>query len=368
LPKPLILNKPVIGITGSAGKTTTKEMLASILQKKWRIYKTYGNANDYQHTKKAVEKILPKHKAAVLEFGMFYSGGIRKHCSIIQPNIGIITNVGTAHIGNFNGQIKGVALAKSELIHNMKQTGLLVINGDDTNSRLLTTKGFKGKIFTVGIKNKTTYQAFNIKYAKKGMSFQVVVRGQIYTFFIPVFGKHNIYNALSAIAVADHLNFSPNDMINGLKSFVRPNQRLSVHNLKNNIKVIDDTFSANPNAMKAAIDVLDQIGEGKKIAVLGTMLEMGKYAVKGHKDVGKYVARKKIDNLITFGVGAEKIGEGAIEAGFNKNKIRHFTDRKKLNSFLISQLSPNVSILIKASHRLNMNQTVKYILKYLKSH
>jgi len=362
LNKPLILNIPVVGITGSAGKTTTKEMTASILQQRWKVFKTKGNANTYKNTMNYAQMIKPYYGAVVLEFGMFHLGGIRKHCEIIQPNIGIVTNVGTAHIGNFNGKIEGIARAKSELIQNMKQTGTLILNTDDENSRMLQTKGFRGKIITVGINKSSTYQAKNVKYAKNGMLFDLMIKGKKQSFYIPSFGVHNVYNALSAIAVADQLGLSVDMMKQGLRTYTKPYRRLNVFSLANGIKLIDDTYSANPNAMKVAIKVAKDIGTGGKIAILGTMLEMGEYSIKAHKEVGRFLAYHKFDYLYTFGKEAKYIAEGAREVGFPHTQVFSFFDKGKMHSHLRNKIKGNITILVKGSHGMKMNETVQFLL------
>lgn len=366
LAKPLILNIPVVGITGSAGKTTTKEMTASVLQQKWKIFKTKGNANTYKNTLKYLKMIHPYHQAVVLEFGMLHSGGIRKHCQIIQPNIGIITNVGSAHIGNFNGKIEGIARAKSELIQHMKQTGTLILNADDKNSQLLQTKRFPGKIITIGINQQATYQAKNVKYVRSGMEFEVSLKGKKHRFYIPTFGIHNIYNALFAIAVADHLGFDAELIKRGLRGYTKPRRRLNVFTLPQGIQIIDDTYSANPHAMKAAIKVASDIGNKNKIAVLGTMLEMGNYSVKAHKDVGRFLAKHHFNYLYTFGKQAKYIADGAIEAGFPRSHIMTFLEKGKMHANLITKIKPNTTILIKGSHGMKMNETVHFLINYYK--
>ena len=207
---------PIIAITGSAGKTTSKAFLASILSKKWNIFESKDYWNTTEHTKKHASEINPSHEAVVLEYGMAYPGVITDHCSIIKPNISIVTNVGLAHVGNFDGDIKKVAHAKSELIHGMDQEGVLFINKDDPNSTYLETENFKGKIITIGVKSAADYRAYDINYADNGMNFKMKLQGQEILLFIPILGEHHVYNALNAIAVADHLGFTPMEIKLGL--------------------------------------------------------------------------------------------------------------------------------------------------------
>ncbi len=215
-PQPKEQQKPIIAITGSAGKTTSKAFLGSILSRKWKIFESKDYWNTTEHTKKHAEEINASHEAVVLEYGMAYPGIITNHCSIIQPNISVITNIGLAHVGNFDGDIKGVAKAKSELIHGMDQSGLLILNKDDDNSRFLETQQFKGKIITVGIHRPADYKAYDIQYKDVGMTFKIKLQGQEITMYIPILGEHHVYNALNAIAVADTLGFSPIDIQAGL--------------------------------------------------------------------------------------------------------------------------------------------------------
>ncbi|WP_241254438.1 UDP-N-acetylmuramoyl-tripeptide--D-alanyl-D-alanine ligase [Brevibacillus sp. SYP-B805] len=359
--RPLVLRKPVIAITGSAGKTTTKEMIGSVLRRRWRIVKTPYNQNTVPYTRKLVKKITAAHGAVVLEFGMLRAGHIRKHCQIIQPNYGVITNVGTAHIGNVGGTIAGVARAKSELIRFMRRTGKLFLNADDPHSRLLSTGGFRGRIFRIGVKEHADYQAYNIRYRENGMSFDVKLDGTEYTFSIPVPGEHNIYNALFAIAVCHQLNCSPGTIQLGLRSFRRPKSRLTMYRLSRGIKVIDDSYSANPSAVKAALDVLAKVGTGTNVAVLGSMLEMGNYAVKGHKLVGRYAAQKKVDYLYTLGKSARYIKRGATQSGFPQERAVHCATKAQLHRLLRRRLRPNTTFLVKASHKMKMKETVQYL-------
>lgn len=367
MPKTLILSKPVIAITGSAGKTTTKEMIASILRTRWRIFASYRSFNQHTCSARNAKRIRPFHRAAVLEFGMGARGQIRKHCQFIQPNMSVVTNVGTAHIGNVGGSVHGIAQAKSELIKYMKQTGYLVTNADDLNSELLETKAFQGTIVTVGIQKKADFQAVNIHYKKGGMGFDVQLDKKLQSFYIPIYGEHNVYNALNAIAIAHALGFTPKEIRSGLASYKRTPHRLNVFRYGRGLTLIDDSCSANPNAVRAALDVLSKMDGETKIAVLGTMLAMGKYSSKAHEEVGKYVADADIDYLYAYGKKARLIASGAIRSGFPANRIRMFETEATLRRSILACLKPNTVILLKASHKIGLEKTVQYVKKRAKS-
>lgn len=365
--KPLILARPVIAITGSAGKTTTKEMIAAVLRRRWQIFKSRLNGNFYTNIRKYAKEITPAHRAIVLEYGMLRLGHIKRSCRIIQPNQGVITNVGTAHIGNVGGKIAGVAKAKSELIRYMRRTGKLFLNADDVHSRKLRTKGFRGKIYKVGVKRVAHYRAYHVRYTENGMAFDVKLDGKAYPFFVPVFGTHNIYNALFAIAVCHQLRCRASLIQAGLRTYQKPKRRLSSYRLPGGARLIDDTYSANPHAMKAAVDVLSKVGRGTNIAVLGSMMELGSYSVRGHRDVGRYLARKKVDYLYTYGAAARYIGKAATLAGLPAAKVKHCATRQELHKSLVQHLEPNATILVKGSNKMKMSLTVRYLRRVAKA-
>lgn len=357
--------RPIIAVTGSAGKSTTKEMIASILKNKWTIYKSKANLNHYSSTQKHIQNIKQWHQGVVLEFGMGSKGSIAKHCKIIKPTIGVVTNVGSAHAGYFRGKVRGIAKEKSNLIKGMKQDGLLFLNADDPNSRLLDLTGFKGKVVKIGCRKKADYFASNIQYADKGMTFDVNINGKKYSFFIPVFGSHHVLNALFAIAVTHQLGCNTEEIKKGLKNTLKMKRRLKLLHLKNKVKVIDDTYSSNPQAAIAAIRVLQNISSQKRIAILGSMFSLGSYSVHGHKKVGKYIAKKKIDLLYTLGAQGKLIGEGAISAGFPKENVKHFDTKERLHEELKKTLEPNSTILIKGSNKMKMHRTVRFLRRML---
>lgn len=358
----LVLKRPVIAVAGSSGKTTTKEMIASILKQQWQIYKSPGNRNNRHNIRGHVKRINTYHRAIVLEFGMSARGHLTQSCRIIKPNMAIITMVGTAHIGNLGGLLSNLIRAKSELIKHMQPNGTLFLNADDKNSRLLLSRNFHGKIVKVGIQNHANYLATHVAYAQGGMTFQVKLDGHAYDFFIPIYGNHNVYNALFAIALSHTLGFNPKEIIAGLKSYQRPSHRLIIYKLKRGIRLIDDTFNANPNSVKAALDVLTTISKDKNVAVLGSMTDLGSYSKVGHMTVGKYAASKSnLSHIYTYGKEGRQIAMAAVKAGFPRDKIIHSDKRETLHKHLKSSLQPGSTVLIKGSHSMGMNKTVRFI-------
>ncbi|XQY91004.1 YheC/YheD family protein [Metabacillus sp. HB246100] len=359
---PLIITIPTIAITGSSGKTTTREILACILEEKWKVLRNIGNKNLPNNTKQIAEAYDSTIDAIVLELGMGKQGAGQKHCSHLQPNISIITNIGTAHYGNLGNSIESTAKNKSALIKYMKQDGLLVLNGDDENSKLLDCSTFKGRILRIGTKGNADYCASDICYVNKGMEFNVKIDGVSETFFLPSFGFHNIQNALLAIAVAHQVGFSATEIRTGLTKYVVPIKRLNVYELCNESLLIDDTVNANPQSVKAALDVQGELGEGKKrIVVLGSMLELGTHTEVGHKEVGAYAAQKGVDAILTYGRAAQDIMEGAIERGFDPDKVMHFKNREDMHREIKRWIVSHSIILVKGSSAMNMNKTVKFI-------
>lgn len=353
-------DKPIIAITGSAGKTTSKAFLGSILSKKWNVFESKDYWNTTEHTKKHAEEINDSHQAVVLEYGMAYPGIITNHCSIIQPNISIVTNIGLAHVGNFDGDVRKVAKAKSELIQGMDQQGLLILNKDDDNSNYLLTDQFKGKILTTGIHTEADYRAYDIQYKENGMAFKMELQGQEIQLFIPILGEHHVYNALNAVAVADYLGFTPQEIKAGLH-FKKPPRRLTVYNCRDRITVIDDTVHSHPQGVRAALNVLTNVSNKRRVAIIGQMRELGDLREEEYRKLGEFIVEQGIDLLITYGFRTEEIGAAAIAKGMDSNKIYHFTNKDQLHALLEKIIEPHDTILVKGASKTNMFETVKFL-------
>lgn len=349
---------PVIGITGSSGKSTTKEMLASILSQRWRILKSHGNNNAPNHIRKLLQGLKPYHKACVLEFGASRPGMIARHCRIKQPTVGIITLLGTAHIGKFGGLSKLIS-SKSELIRGMDPKGLLILNRDDPRTPLLDKGRFRGRIVYFGVKKDCDYRGRSISYARKGMRFSVRIAGTNERFFVPIYGTHNVYNALAAIAAARSLGFSVAHIRRGLARYYRMRSRLRVSKGINGITVIDDSYSAIPEAVKAAIDVLAKLKRGRPaVAVLGGMADLGSSSARIHRRIGHYIADKDIDRLITVGDTAKRIRAAAIDRGMPQKKTRHFDSLGRAVVGIRGAVPQDSVVLLKASHKYGFSALV----------
>lgn len=344
------MRKPIIAITGSSGKTTTKEMIASILQTRWRTFKSIENGNDTWFTSQYKKQINSCYKAVVLEYGMKKRGDIKRHCELIQPKIGVITNVGRAHIAHFKNGVRGIATAKSELITGMNRKGILFLNKDDHYSKLLNHKSFQGQMITVGIRNKADFSAQHIRYSSKGMIFNVRLGKEEHTFHIPCFGKCNVYNALFAIAVSHHLGCSAAEIKRGFNNMKNPYGRLSVSKIRRKMIVINDSFNTKPE-LDSALDVLLHVGSngGRKIAVLGDIQDLGKHAKTIHLAQGRRLGAKKLDLLYTYGLHSRYLGIGAQQTGMSSQQVKHFTRISSLKRALAMQRKTGGTFLLKGS-------------------
>ncbi|MGC6585293.1 UDP-N-acetylmuramoyl-tripeptide--D-alanyl-D-alanine ligase [Paenibacillus sp. Dod16] len=357
----------VIGITGSSGKTTTKEMIASILQQRHRVFKSYKNGNDCWFTSQYAKQIKPSHEYAVLEFGMKHAGEITKHCQLIQPDIGLITNIGKAHIGNFKHGINGIAASKSEIISGMKPNGLLVTNADDPNSKKLTFHdSFKGRIVTIGIKQTADYRAGNIRYSTQGMSFSVMLRGANEHFDIPSIGIYNVQNSLFAIAVCDQLGIPVSDIKHGLLHYERPYARMELNHLNNGAILINDAYNTKPE-LNAALDVLRYLSKGKRrVAVIGGITDTGKWTKNIHYQAGKDLARSDLHALYTFGTKGKHIAIGAKKNGMKKHVV-HVASMAELKRKVQREIGLGSVILFKGAARNNNTILMRFIDRLLGS-
>ncbi|MCX7921310.1 MAG: UDP-N-acetylmuramoyl-tripeptide--D-alanyl-D-alanine ligase [Clostridia bacterium] len=355
---------PFVGITGSVGKTSTKDMIASVLEQEFNVLKTQGNFNNEIGLPLTVFNLESSHEAAVIEMGMSGFGEISRLTSIVRPSIAVITNIGLSHIEKL-GSRQNILKAKMEIFEGLRKDGLAVLNGDD---KLLYGLKDLLKFRTVfyGMEEDVDYQAYNITpVGESGTYFEITIGSREYKVHVPVPGIHNVYNALAAIAAGIELKISMGKIVKGISQFSSGKMRQNIISHKG-FKIINDAYNASPQSMEAAISVLKDIaGNNRTIAVLGDMLEMGEWAYKAHIDVGKFAATKGIDYLITIGENGKNIAIGAQKAGVPEGNIHTFEDNNAANAFLKGLVKENDYILVKGSRGMRMEQIVESLTNEL---
>lgn len=352
---------PVIGVTGSSGKTTTKEMLAAILGQRWQVMKTRSNLNLPDFVPGHVFRIRKHHGAAVFEMGMNGPGQIAKQSRAVKPNIGIITHIGQGHVGAFNSK-EEVIKEKSDIMAGIPEDGHLLLNADDPNTAKIDLADFKGQVHYFGLQNKAEITATDIRTNTGGTRFKAVAPGFREEFFIPTFGHHNVSNALAAILAARLTGVETGQIKKGLVRYRKPYMRLQVVNGIRQTLLINDTYNANPDSVIAGLDVLKLLSSGRKsVAVLGNMLEQGQYSVEAHRQVGKKAAALQLDLLITVGQSAREIARGALQAGMAKEKVFSFAWRPQAGLYLHKTLPDKAVVLFKGSRGVYLERVVKML-------
>jgi len=352
---------PVIGVTGSVGKTSTKDVIASVLSKKYKVLKTEGNNNNGLGLPLTILK-LKDHDIAVIEMGMNHMGEISELTKIAKPTISVITNVGTSHIGNL-GSRENILKAKLEILEGMEKPILVCNNDNDLLHKWAEDNKNKIEIKTYGIQEKGDIWADNIKLNETCSYFKCHMGEEEIDIKIPVGGIHFVYNALVGIIVGKMNNLKNEEIILGLEQVEVAKKRMEKIELKDNITLINDSYNASYESMKAAIEYLNNIEIGRKIAVLGDMLELGKYAIELHKKVGKEVANNNIDILICSGENSKYIIEEAIENGMNKDNTYYENNIEEVEKRLTKLTKENDNVLIKASNGMQFYKLAESIVE-----
>lgn len=348
-------NIPVVAVTGSTGKTSTKELIASVLQERYRVHKTYKNFNNEIGLPLTIFELENCHDISVLEMGMNNPGEIQRLAEIGRPDVSVITNIGTAHIENL-GSRENILKAKLEITSFFNEKSLLVVNEDDDYLSTIKDKAYTVK--RVSTKGNGDYNAYDIhNFGEKGIEFKCIYRGEEHQFKILVPGMHNVYNALASIAVGDRFDLSPEDIKEGLLNFKSVNQRMDVIAFNNGIKIINDCYNANLDSMKAALDVLSDLKCDRKIAVLGDMFELGEFSIEAHKQVGRY-SQEKCNMLIAVGKDSIHMHSEAEK----KIQSYHFNTREEACQLLRNVIKPGDAILVKASRGMSMEHIVNFLV------
>ncbi len=354
---------PVIGITGSVGKTSTKDIIASVIAKKYNVLKTQGNYNNQIGMPFTVLG-LKDHNAAVIEMGMNQKGEISNLTKIAKPTVAVITNVGTAHIGNL-GSRENILKAKLEILEGLQENGTLVINNDNDmlHNWYEANKNNNFKIVTFGMENESDIMPYDISLREDGSTYKIGIDGKTYNVNISVGGNHFVLNSLCAIAIGRLFNIRMEDILDGIANFELTKRRMQVEKNSDGVTIINDCYNANYDSMKAAIEYLGKINSNKKIAVLGGMLELGEFSKELHEKVGEEVVKNNIDILIAVGELAKDIANKAINEGISKEKVYMCEKNSEAIETIRKIAKSGDAILLKASNGLNFQEIFNEICK-----
>ena len=374
------LGIPVVAITGSVGKTTTKDMVASVLSSRYRTLKTAGNLNNHLGLPMTVFRLSAEDEIAVLEMGMNHLGEIDYLVRIAQPDVAVITNVGDAHIGNL-GSKENILRAKCEIFHGLKKGGTAVLNGDDAllatlrpgASRVSDPEGSDdfSKMYAeidaggftyhwAGESEACDYRAVNIDDTLPDeVRCDAQTPAGTFALEIPSLGRHMIYPAMTAAAVGQYFGLSEAEIAEGIREFESTRMRMDVEKYDNGIILYNDTYNANPQSMEAALGILANAPAEHKVAVVGDMLELEPFAEKLHRQVGEFAAELPIDTLVTVGTRAGWLAEAALEHGMED--VRPCTDKKEAKEVLTELVQPDTAFLFKASRGMALEELCEFV-------
>ncbi len=350
---------PVVALTGSNGKTTTKEMISACLETTFPILKTKGNLNNLVGLPLTLLNLTEKERVAVLEMGMNVPGEIRRLTEIAEPDVGLITNIQRAHLEGV-GSLERIKEEKGALFRRMKRDGSIIVNQDDPRVVDLGEE-FPGQKITFGIDQPADVMAKEIRVkGSEGTFFTLVLEGEEAEVHLPLLGRHFVYNALSAIATASLFGIEQGKTIDALRQFRPFPLRMEIVSLGGGITLINDAYNANPDSMEMALRTLSEAkGEGRAIAVLGDMLELGGFTVEAHRQLGKKVTELSIDLLLTIGDEAPVVVESAIREGIGHERARVAESHSEAASIVRAFAREGDWILVKGSRGMAMENVVE---------
>lgn len=351
------LNIKIVGITGSNGKTSTKDIMASILGAKFKVHKTAGNFNSEFGMPLTILRAEPEAEVAVLEMGMRGMHQINLLSTIARPDAAIITNIGEAHIEEL-GSRENISIAKFEIKDGLKDGGIFVYHGDEPLlvSKVVRLKAPNYRIETFGDTSSNDYYPTSMKITETGMSFTIAQSDVV--FQLPVLGKHNVMNALAAMAVARDFGMSFEEIQQGMKNLEMTAMRMEVVKAESGFTIINDAYNASPTSVKATLDLLVSLkGYSKKIAVLGDMLELGDREITYHEETGAYLDPAHIDLVLTFGPLAKHLAAHSKVAD-----TRAFEDKEALAAALKDAAAPDAIALVKGSRGMKLEDVIDQLL------
>ena len=354
-----MIDPQVAGITGSAGKTTTKEMVATLVETERRTWRTKGNFNNHIGLPLSIANTPDDTEAIVAEMGMSGPGEIALLARVAEPDIGIYTTIQPVHIEFFDS-IDGIAAAKRELLENMRQDGTVVVNANDRRV-VQISEGFPGTIVSYGVETEADYRAENLELrGLLGSAFELRAEGESRMIELGLPGRFNLENLMAAIAAARSLGISWDGVMRGIDQ-VRPAKHRGELVSIEDYRIYDDTYNSNPHALSRALELLAKAdAEGRRIAVIGDMLELGRNEKKFHYDAGN-LAPASIDSIVAVGERSRAVLEGAIDAGFDRANLFHFADAASAAEFLRTFLRSGDLVLLKASRGIGLDRVIELL-------
>ncbi|MGH1287865.1 UDP-N-acetylmuramoyl-tripeptide--D-alanyl-D-alanine ligase [Bacillus toyonensis] len=351
------LDIKVIGVTGSNGKTSTKDIVTSLLATKFKVQKTEGNFNNHIGLPLTILNLEENTEVAVLEMGMSSRGEIEFLSKLARPNAAIITNIGEAHLMDL-GSREAIAEAKLEIVAGLQAGGVFVYNGDEP---LLTNRvpemNLATETVTFGDARANDYYPTTVTLQATGTHFKMN-REENISFYIPVLGKHNVYNTLASMAIAKHFGVTWEEMKQGLVTLQMTGMRMEIVKKDSGLTIINDAYNASPTAMEAAFHLMNGLdGFSQKIVVLGDMLELGDQEVQFHYEVGKLIDPAKISHVFTYGRLGAQIAEGA-EINFPGERVKAYNNKEELVKDLQAVVGNNDVILVKASRGMKLEEVI----------
>lgn len=346
---------PFIGVTGSVGKTSTKDMIYSVLKEKYNTLKTKENYNNDIGLPKTILNLTKENEIAIIEMGMDKKGEISYLANIVNPNIAVITNIGISHIEHFENQ-EGIFNAKMEITENLTENDILIVNGDDNYLKKLKTQKKSYKLITCGFQEDNDIYCSKYQIKENTIEFETIYNNKKDTFTIPTLAKHNILNAMIAIVIGQKYNMNEKEIKKGLLNYEASSNRLNIIKTASNT-IINDTYNASFDSMKSALEVLGTF-KTRKVAILGDIFELGSLSEKIHTNVGKLI---ESDILITIGTDSKYIGKGATDKGFNVNNYYHFDNKEKFYKEAKNIIKKDDTILVKASRGMKLEEIVEFL-------
>lgn len=354
---------PVVGVTGSNGKTTTKEMIAALLSKRGETCKSEGNLNNLVGLPHQIFQLREEHASAVFEMGMSEAGEISRLAEIARPRIAVITNVGPAHIEGL-GSVEAVRDAKGEILEGIPSSGVAVLSNEDEHSRVLAERyeSRGGRVIRFGFSRESDFRADEIQVDADGTRFTLHCPGGESEVRIEALGRHNVHNALAAAACASALDVGLGEMADGLSRAVLPKMRLQAREMpgRGDIHLLDDSYNANPESVAQALETASALsGGGRLISVLGDMAELGPLAESAHREVGRKIAAGGVDLFVGVGPLMRLASDEARRAGMDGARILNFDTPEQAASSLSGRLLSGDWVLVKGSRSMMMERVIE---------